>query len=398
MNRRNFLISSSASLSLSACVSHPAASGPAAALNGDSELERPDTTHLETRLAAILQDIDRRRDTSEVQFAFSSPSRHWRWEWALEDYKPSFFFASITKLYVVAIIMQLRSENYIDLDAPASRYLTPGVMTGIHVLDGVDSGEMITVRQLLTHTSGISDYFEQQPDHGPSTFDRMMEEDFSWTFEDVIRRTKEDLPARFAPAYGKKAFYSDTNYQLLGKIVENITGAPIKDVLHGLILKPYGLKDTYLFTQDAIGRYPEISPIKYGGRRLQIPNAMASFGADGGLVSTASDGLAFLHLFMAGDLFPAQYLQEMTVEWRPIHPMIEYGMGIMRFAPPRYLTPFNPCPPMIGHSGASGSVLFQVPDIDLYVCGTVNQVKKRSLPFQTLIRLVSTCASAWKNN
>ena len=114
------------------------------------------------------------------------------------------------------------------------------------------------------------------------------------------------------------------------------------------------------------------------------------------MVSTAGNGLTFLEAFMTGRLFPRPYLDEMQSEWRAIFTPLQYGMGLMRFALPRYYTLFKTVPPMIGHSGASGAVLFYVPALDLYAWGTVNQVKKRSLSYNLLTRLVMACQAAWQ--
>ena len=103
----------------------------------------------------------------------------------------------------------------------------------------------------------------------------------------------------------------------------------------------------------------------YGTRPIVIPKAMASVRADGGIVSTARDGIVFLEAFMGGRLFPAEYLSEMQRRWNPIFRPLEYGAGIMRFALPRYYTLGRRVPPMVGHSGASGAVLYYVSDLDL---------------------------------
>ena len=95
-------------------------------------------------------------------------------------------------------------------------------------------------------------------------------------------------------------------------------------------------------------------------------------------------------------LFPAEYLDEIQLTWNPVFPPLEYGVGLMRFALPRYYTLFKKVPPMIGHSGASGAVLYYVPALDLYVSGTVNQIKKRSLSYNLMTRLVMSCADAWR--
>jgi CubicO group peptidase (beta-lactamase class C family) len=85
----------------------------------------------------------------------------------------------------------------------------------------------------------------------------------------------------------------------------------------------------------------------------------------------------------------------MQQEWRRIFPPLEVGVGIMRFALPLYFSPFRPAPSMVGHSGASGAVLFYVPDLDLYISGTVNQIRKRSLSYNVMVRLVFACQDCW---
>lgn len=350
---------------------------------------------LQSKLARLLEQYDARPDTNDVRFALAAPQRGWRWEWSSPGSGEQYFIASTTKLYIAALVMQLRAEGLLDLDAPAARYLDRSVMSGIHVLRGVDSGDRITIRELLSHTSGLADYFEQRQRDGSTQIGKALRADFAWTFDDVLRITKEDLTPKFAPSAPGKAFYSDTNYQLLGAVIEAVTGASYEDALQQRILAPLALAGTYPFTLDTLDRYDSVAAMLYGKQRVAIPRAMASVRADGGIVSTAGDGLTFLEAFMSGRLFPSAYLDEMQNQWRAIFAPLKYGMGLMRFALPRYYTLFREVPPMIGHSGASGAVLFCVPALDLYVSGTVNQVKKRSLSYNLLTRLVMACQTAW---
>ena len=87
----------------------------------------------------------------------------------------------------------------------------------MHVLRGVDSSMRITVEELLAHTSGIADYFEQRRADGTTQIGRALEHDFSWTLGDVLRITRDELEPRFAPSTPGKAFYSDTNYPAAGR-------------------------------------------------------------------------------------------------------------------------------------------------------------------------------------
>jgi CubicO group peptidase (beta-lactamase class C family) len=358
-------------------------------------MSKTSTTNLENKLTRLLEQYDARPDTNDVRFAFASPQRGWRWDWSSPGSGEQVFIASTTKLHVTALVMQLRAEGQLELDAPAARYLDSSVMTGIHVLGGVDTGERITVRELLSHTSGIADYFEQRQRDGSTQIGTALQADFAWTFDDVLRITKEELTPRFAPSTPGKAFYSDTNYQLLGAVIEAVTGASYEDALQQRILAPLALADTYPFTLDTLDRYDSVAAMLYGKQRVVIPKAMASVRADGGIVSSARDGITFLEALMTGRLFQRAYLDEMQSQWNAIFAPLQYGLGLMRFALPRYYTLFRTVPPMIGHSGASGAVLYYVPALDLYVSGTVNQIKKRSLSYNLLARLVMACQAAW---
>jgi D-alanyl-D-alanine carboxypeptidase len=91
------------------------------------------------------------------------------------------------------------------------------------------------------------------------------------------------------------------------------------------------------------------------------------------LVSTLDDELAFLDAFFGGRLLPAALLAEMATDWHRIFFLIQYGTGIMRFSMPRVLTGFRVVPPFVGHSGASGTVMFRAADLGVTVVGTVNQ-------------------------
>ena len=281
------------------------ASAPARSDANAKEISAGTYTNLERRLAGLLERYDGRTDTNGVRFALAAPTRGWRWEWSSTGSAQQYFIASTTKLYVSALVMQLRAEGLVDLDAPATRYLDPSVIAGIHVLRSVNSSNLVTIRELLSHTSGIADYFEQQQRDGSTQIGKALRSDFAWSFDDVLGITRNELPPRFAPSTPGKAFYSDTNYQLLGAVVEAITGGRYEDALQQRILDPLEIANTYPFTLETIDRYDSVAAMLYGKQRVAIPRAMASVRADGGIVSTAGDGITFLEAFMTGRLFHA---------------------------------------------------------------------------------------------
>ena len=80
---------------------------------------------------------------------------------------------------------------------------------------------------------------------------------------------------------------------------------------------------------------------------------------------------------------------------------IEYGFGMMRLALPRLYTPFRPIPPVLGHTGSTGSWLFHCPRYGLLLAGTVDEVSAGALPFRVIVprvlRAVEDANRGWQN-
>ena len=120
------------------------------------------------------------------------------------------YIASITKLYTAAAIMRLYEKRAVSLDDPMSRYLSEELIRGIHVYQGKDYSHEITIKELLSHTSGIADYLFEKPKGGKSLFEMILEEpERSWTVDETIEIARNDLEPNFQP--GTDASYSDTN-------------------------------------------------------------------------------------------------------------------------------------------------------------------------------------------
>lgn len=298
----------------------------------------------------------------------------------------SYFIASTTKLYVTAVILKLKADGKLLLDDKISKYLSPDIMHKLHVLKGIDYSNTLTIRQLLAHTSGLPDYFEDNGVDGKSLMQKLQEgADQSWTFEQTVEMSKKMTPL-FAPDSRGKAHYSDTNFQLLGKIIENIYGKKIGDVLQEVIFNPLGLTKTYMYV-DATDKTPQIMYFK--NKPLDIAKAMTSFGADGGIVSTSEECMVFVKAFFSGKFFPEDYLAELYV-WNKVMFPLEYGVGIMKFQLPAIFTMFRKMPAFVGHSGLSGAFAYYIPEKNIFISGTVNQINNPSTSYKMLIQIVSS--------
>jgi D-alanyl-D-alanine carboxypeptidase len=296
-----------------------------------------------------------------------------------------YFIASTTKLYTSALILNLASQKVIQLDDPVANYLDKSIMDGLLVIKGVDYSGQITIRQLLAHTSGLPDYFQQKKVNGKSFLEELTTGiDQDWSFEQVIVATKKMKPA-FRPGEKGKALYSDTNYQILGRLIETVSAKPIQTALEDFIFAPLGLQKTYLY---ADSRDTRPAPLYYKKNRLHVPLAMTSFGTDGGIVSTSVELMTFLKAFFGGRFFPVENFAWMK-QWNRIFFPLEAGVGLTRFKLPRLFSPFKAMPEFIGHSGLSGTVAFFVPEKDIYLTGTVNQVDNPGRSFRLMIELLN---------
>ncbi len=295
----------------------------------------------------------------------------------------TYFIASTTKLFTTAIILRLKSEGKLSLDDKINRYLDKSIMNGLHIYKGKDYSEEITIKHLLAHTSGLADYFQGKGTNGKSLEDDIKNgNDQSWTFEQAIERTKAMKPL-FIPGTKNKANYSDANFQLLGKIIEVITNKSYSTNCDELIIKPLNLSNTYLY-KDTSDNTPKT--LYYKANELNIPKAMASFGADGGMVSTSADMLIFIEAFFTNKLFPKEYINDLQ-EWNNIFFPMKSGIGIHLFRLPWIFNPTGSVPYFIGHSGLSGALAYYSPKENIFIVGTVNQVAHPDISFKTMIKL-----------
>lgn len=300
-----------------------------------------------------------------------------------------YFIASTTKLYVTAIILHLKSKGVLDLDDKISKYLDSPVLKGLHTLNGKDYSSEISIKNLLAHTSGIPDYFQQKNKEGKSFESELIRgNDQFWTFEQVVDYSKQLKPL-FVPDAKGKAHYSDTNFQLLGKIAENITQKSITENYEELIFNPLELSRTYLYT-DIQDQKPKT--LYYKSKELFIPKAMASFGPDGGIVSTSNELMIFLTAFFNGTFFPKSYIESLKT-WNRIFFPMQSGVGIHRFKLPWIFNPTGTIPELLGHSGLSGTLAYHSPEKDIYITGTVNQVANPGTSFRLAIKLLQKVLS-----
>jgi D-alanyl-D-alanine carboxypeptidase len=242
---------------------------------------------------------------------------------------------SVGKTYVAAIAMQLVGEGKLDLDAKVSRYLGD-----LPWWSRVPNAADVTVRQLLTHTSGIVRY-----EFDPVATERLRREPMRvWSFEDRLS-VLFDKPAPFAAGQGWE--YSDTNFILVGMIIERLTGMEYYEALRRRVLVPLALANTipsdraelagvangYAGTKNDLGGY-DASVVSRGAgagavSRLAVNPQFEWTG--GGIASTSEDLARWGKLLYEGRVVDTSLVRRMVAEAVPakLGPNVKYGFGVI---------------------------------------------------------------------
>lgn len=248
--------------------------------------------------------------------------------------RDQFRVASLTKTFVAAVVLQLVGEGKIALDDTLEHWL-PG---------RISNGGDITVRQLLNHTSGIYDAVED-----PEILAPYLAGDFTHftPVSEIVRVAAAHGPL-FPP--GSNWSYSNTNYFVLGMIVEAATGNTIGSELRHRIFRPLGLHDTTFPSTPWISGPHAHGYLLLGGPPLLDVTIFSPslFWAGGAIVSTATDIARFYRALLRGRLLGPDLLQAMlTIDPVALDPSGSgsgFALGIQREG--RF-----PCGEAWGHDG-----------------------------------------------
>ncbi|GGS14529.1 serine hydrolase [Streptomyces aureoverticillatus] len=240
---------------------------------------------------------------------------------------------SDTKPFTATVALQLAGEGRLALDDTVERWL-PGMVAG----NGND-GRRITLGNLLRQTSGLNDYVAVgggADDFTPAGYlkGRFRVSSPREQVKAALSKPPLWLPDANDPARERRWGYSNTNYVLLGLVVEQVTGHPWAQEIHERVIAPLGLKHTFVPGTSAYVPQPTATAYTHfpGSPRPTDTSLAVGGGADGGLISTTHDHAVFLRALLGGRLLrPAQLAaMKRTVaadDWIPADG-VRYGMGI----------------------------------------------------------------------
>jgi CubicO group peptidase (beta-lactamase class C family)/pimeloyl-ACP methyl ester carboxylesterase len=237
---------------------------------------------------------------------------------------------SITKTFTAVLVLQLVDQGILSLDDTVSQWLDDPAVARIPNVDG------ITIRQLLTHTSGVYDYYNG----ANSSFvdDAITGEavDWSklWTPQQVLAYVDGTRHAAdFDPGQGVN--YSDTGYILLGLIVEQAGGQSFTDQLHTRVLNPLGLADTFFAASEPVPGGTVEGYHRLGDELINVSGINLSWAwTQGGMVSTTNDLARFADALFSGELLEPASLEAMLTFLPADEQGREWGMGVAQAQTP----------------------------------------------------------------
>ncbi len=246
---------------------------------------------------------------------------------------------SVTKPFTAVIMLQLANEEKLDLQQPLSDFF-----------DGFPSADDITLEHLLYHRSGLFN-FTNDPEYT------------SWMTEPKTRDELLDLTMQYDLQFdpGTYTEYSNTNYILLGFIIEEVTGGSYQEALETRITGPLGLSDTFYGRETATDGSEAFSYAFSDEWKKQPQTDMSIPHGAGALISTPSDLVRFGRALFSGELLDENGLRKMT------DLQGNFGMGLMRNV---YHDQSG-----FGHSGGIDGFqanLAIFPDDELYMAFTAN--------------------------
>ncbi|GAA2070640.1 serine hydrolase domain-containing protein [Streptomyces albiaxialis] len=223
-----------------------------------------------------------------------------------------FRIGSATKMFTSVVLLQLVGEGRVDLDAPVSRSLPPGLLPE-------RLGERITVRMALQHRTGLYDVARDLPLGREFVRTRFRHHDQAERVRKAAAR-----PLAFPP--GTEYGYSNTNYLIAGLIIEHATGRPYGDEVRDRILRPLGMRHTRVPGDDPRLPGPHAHGYAAGADITALNPSLA--GPAGEIVSSPGDLDRFLRALTGGELLRPAEWREMNRSVPAGEPGARYGLGL----------------------------------------------------------------------
>jgi len=301
-----------------------------------------------------------------------------------------FHVASVGKAFTATLIGILMEDGKINLDDKITSYLNDNTLDNLFIYEGVDYKDEVTIGQLLNHTSGVADYFEDSAvGSDPMLELAINDQDKFWTPIDLVDFTRNYQSAIGKP--GETYHYSDTGYILLGLIIENVSGITFHEMLHDDLLTPLGMDDSYLmFYSEPVNKKQEIADVWLNGVNVKDYQSLSIDWTGGGIISTTSDLAKFVRALNNYKVISQSTLNELYQYDNKFRTGMHYGYGFMEYNFGEFFPTLKSLPNYTGHMGILGTQMFYDKTTDTVYISSFGSTDASASSVQTMIKIIST--------
>jgi len=307
---------------------------------------------------------------------------------AIDENQP-FHVASVGKAFTAALIGTLIDEGKVALEDKITLYLDEATLENLFVFEGTDYQDYVTVGQLLNHTSGVADYFDDDTINSMPLQQLVLSYPQKlWQPDELVGFTRNYQSAVSAP--GETYHYSDTGYILLGLIIESITGNSFDHELHERIFNPLKMHDSYLMFYSApLNGTRPIADVWLNGVNIKDYNSLSIDWAGGGIISTAGDLAVFVRSLNNYEIISKETLDEMYQFDYKFMTGIHYGYGFMEYNFGEFFPTLSSLPDYTGHMGILGTQMFYEKSSDTVYISSFGSTDFSAGSVQVMIKILS---------
>lgn len=212
-----------------------------------------------------------------------------------------FAIASGTKGFTALTVVSLITDDTFSLDAPARSVLDDDLPL---IADDV------TIEHLLTHTSGIGDYLDEEDEDLESTDYVVVSPVHELATTEAFLVELDGYPTKF-PA-GERFSYCNGGYMVLALIAERASGVPFHDLVEERVLVPAEMTDTGFLRSDEPSGRMALGYLRAHGLRTNVLHLPVRGNGDGGIYTTVGDMHRFWDALFEGRIVPTEWVTEMT--------------------------------------------------------------------------------------
>jgi len=282
--------------------------------------------------------------------------------------KQATHLASSGKLCTATVVAMLCDKGLLSFDDKIARHLDADLMRGLHVYKGRDYSDTITIKQLLKQTSGLNDVFFP-------LLEKMLEDpNLEMTVREALEWGKTNVKPVAVP--DRRHYYTDTNYYLLGLIIESIAKKTFHEAVHEMIFEPLGMDNAYVNGYSEPKSKPAFPPahIYLFNINLIDNTRIAKLDyAGGGIIAPLSEFLMFMKALVGGRLVKQVTLNQM------IYDDVNMGFPVLGFRYGYSVWKPRAIPFLLpekffcwGCVGVTGAFMFFHPQTETHVIGTFN--------------------------